>query len=120
MDQWPASSADGRLVQSCYSTQLTCFQWRGPGKIYLFSIERWKLKVMHLVSRNIYIVRNICNLPDKTCIYNDAVDGLLQFGLRKSFGIPVGFSLTSCILNCHGPSAGSYYPFALYSFCVNI
>ena len=66
---------------------------------------------MHLVSHNIiyiciyiciyiyiYIVQNICNLPDKTCIYNDDVDGLLQFGLRKSFGVPVGLSLTSCIL----------------------
>jgi len=38
VDNSPTSSADSRHVQSSYSIHLTCIQWRGPGKMYLFSV----------------------------------------------------------------------------------
>ena len=56
MDNSPTSSADGRHIQNSYSIHLTCIQWRGPGKICLFSVGRRKLKVMHLVSHNIIYI----------------------------------------------------------------
>ena len=52
----PTSSADSRHVQSCYSIHLTRIQWRGPGKIYLLSVGRRKLKIMHLVSHNVIYI----------------------------------------------------------------